>query len=158
MCCDYIQRRYFCGICCIGAVGGFGVLIYGVSNLPSKLPDNQVNWGGQIISQPSGGSAQDLQDYIHNSYEYKLVTIGGIVMGCFILAMLICAWFGLGAPVIRRGRQATVMVERPTIQVHDNHNNNHNNNDVEKRIRSPSSLSPQLTQAKHNRWKINEIV
>jgi hypothetical protein len=153
MCCDYIQRRYFCGICCIGAVGGFGVLIYGVSNLPSKLPDNQVNWGGQIISQPSGGSAQDLQDYIHNSYEYKLVTIGGIVMGCFILAMLICAWFGLTAPVITRQRlrrQAVVMVERPTIQV--------NNNDVEKRIRSSSSLSPQLTQAKHNRWKINEIV
>ena len=156
MCCDYIHRRYFCGISVIGAIGGFSTLIYGVSNLPTKLPDKQVNWGGRIISQPNDGSAQDLQDYIHNSYEYKLVTIGGIVTGCCLLIAIALALFGLSAPVIRRRRNAVlpVEVERPTIQIISSNNNN----DVERRIRSPSSLSPQLTQAKHNRWKTNEMI
>lgn len=167
MCCDYILRRYFCGVSAIGAIGGFSTLIYGASNLPYKLPDKQVNWGGTIISQPNDGSAQDLQDYRYKSYEYKLITIGGIVMGCCVLITIVLACFGLSAPVVRRRRNAVlpVEVERPTIQIissnhsnHDNHSNNHNNNDVERRIRSPSSLSPQLTQAKHNRWKTNEMI
>jgi len=164
MSCDYIQRRYFCAACCIGVLSGFGTIMYGVSNLPTKLPDTMVNYGGTIISQPNGGSAQDLQDYIRNSYEYKLIVIGGIVMVVFIVPALLLAWVGLAAPVVRRRRNATVLpveVKRPTLLITNISNDIHNNNAVpavDMRIRAPSSSSPQLTQAKHNRWKTNEIV
>jgi hypothetical protein len=131
--------------------------MYGVSNLPTKLPDTRVNYGGTIISQPNGGSAQDLQDYIHNSYEYKLIVIGGIVMGIFIVSAILLAWIGLATPIVRRRRNATVLpieVKRPTVQI------TYNNvaPPCEMRIRSPSSASPQLTQEKHNKWKTNESV
>jgi len=145
MCCDYLHRRFFCGISTIGAIGGFATLMYGVSNLPNKLPDTQINWGGQIISQPNGGSAQDLQDYIHKSYEYKLVTIGGIVMGAFIVVIILISWFGLCPPPVRHQRRVLpTEVEKPTIQVNIV-------NSEPMRIRSPSSHSPQLTQYKFNK-------
>jgi hypothetical protein len=153
-----ITRKTLCIISSLLSLGGSGTLIYGATNLPSKLPDEQTTFNGQVYSRPSSGSAQDLQNYIYQSFEFKLVIIGtSTFMGFLLLSCLICWCCAseqvepveavedavLVVPPSIKIRSATVVPfePKPQIQIVS-----------EVRIRAPSSSSPQLTLQKINAW------
>lgn len=156
--CTYITRRTLCIISSLLSLGGSVTLIYGATNLPSKLPDDQISFNGQVYMRPSSGSAQDLQNYIYQSFEFKLVIIGSSTFVAFLLLSCLICWCCpseeveeavLVVPPSIKIRSATVVpIElKPKIEIVR-----------EVRIRAPSSLSPQLTLQKVNAWQTNQIV
>ena len=114
--CNYIYRRYLCGLGIIGAITGFLIAVCEANNLPTSLPNQHSLTVSQLQNEANSNTAEKLQKYIYSTHEFKIVIAGVVTMCVSFICVVVTMCLGLSEskkprPTDKHGRRITPALE-----------------------------------------------